>query len=1190
MSIKVIDVSSTPSIGTRPTVGNRRHVNSQSGNGSAAGNHTGTTPLSTLDSSAATRVRITISEPKRFTPYSDPTPGKVKVHLKGLNETLIKEYDPERIQNPSETPRSEIKLNGVRPKILRQARLIAKEIIVEWKKAHAIKAEYRRTRQAYNTELGDSFRYKIEAPEADGKVDGKRKTKVRYRSTEAKTAIRERLAELKAQSNLHPFCNLYGKNTTVSMDSFTQVFYEKTNGLIADGKVERDLLDDAGFKSLVAFLCTRKNKKNGFTALPFGFFDHADPELHKKIEMLGRYFVVNVSGVDTVEKAEQFKNWSGNFSKNGLQLLNKIISGDELLKYLFPGYPIRSWHVYGTNKWQGEGINEQEVKGILSQACKEAFLDQEGVVNEDLTINLDRVAEVDWGKVFWDKQYGLRGAIGQCQFFASALDGLELAVPGIIGNKPGQIPRAKFKYPNKWTEGNALGLIDELTRYIVEDKLALFDEQCRVSTTKIKEVPDWGTQYNDECAGCLRRAGVGTAYEALKRVYPALFGWGEEQVEPGSIRFNGMWKGEEGIKLFKLRFAKSIHSVFEQLKEAGVEAFEDHEVKFYPNLANPLHITRSDFINLKNYYIIKKISWLDHFLAFGLTAGYMDIAGGTENAFEILLGKKNGKTSCFGKTDIPIDDVVERTPMRTQLISDLLKDLGQLNTPTRVSVNGIYYKTTGNTKGDKGIKGIIHLEKTCLSGALEYRPPSDVSEITSALYEAFAASIIPSPTKDNSGSGLDRSTALEKILIAKYPAGINEGKFILSDRRLSHLLKFLRDIVIDDVNIDDELKAYLKNLIDRVRHLKKPHDSPRDLLIAAAETGKSNPIKNNAFNTLNQILEHLNELVAKHEMCYLRLNNSNTVYYENIFSQIACEDADNEEPLAEVEEEVDETESTAEVEETDETEVSKLDDDEDDYTDLFSGEIAEFLDETARICTGALTPSGDAKTKEDGIIETLKYVAKDKTHMRKHATEFLHMAEAGNLSVLIRMLIQIEERSRSRSSDRFDYPSLRAKALPAMHIDSIAVDPALLEDTSTESFEVNEPKEDSPRIVNLENVDKELFSLMPEWWPMSEKTRKTPLALPLLYWNNVVYVGVPEGFNPSMLKDLSDKLKCRVEHRIIKPESWKELLNFYTAHVKPSGNLERARLRTFISKEEETLIIQNVASLRLAALRYAEQK
>lgn len=1181
MSIKVIDVSSKPGIGTRPTIDNRRHVNSQNGNGSAAGHS-----LPPLGTSAAAQARIIISEPKKFTPYSDPTPGKVKVHLKGLNETLIKEYEPEKIPNPSETPRSEIKLKGVRPKILKQARLVAREILEEWKKAHAIKAEYKRTRKAYKTELGESFRYKVKATEADGEVNGKRKIKVRYRSTEAKTAIRERLAELKAQSNLHPFCNLYGKNTTVSMDSFTQVFYEKTNGLISDGKVEGDLLDDAGFKSLVAFLCTRKNKKNGFTALPFGFFDYTDPELHKKIEMLGRYFVVNVSGVDTVEKAEQFKNWSGCFAKNGLQLLNKIISGDELLKYLFPGYPIRSWHVYGTNKWQGEGINEQEVKSVLTQACKEAFLDQEGVVGEDLTINLDRVAEVDWGKVFWDKKYGLRGAIGQCQFFASALDGLELAVPGIIGNKPGQIPRAKFKYPNKWTEGNALGLIDELTRYIVEDKLKLVDEEGRVSVSKIKEVPDWGTQYNDECAGCLRRAGVGTAYEALKRVYPALFGWGEDQIEPGSIRFNGMWKGEEGIKLFKLRFAKSIHSVFEQLKEAGVEAFEDHEVRFQPNLANPLYITRSDFINLKNYYIIKKISWLDHFLAFGLTAGYMDIAGGTENAFELLLGKKNGKTSCFGNTDIPVDDVIERTPMRTQLISDLLKDLGQLNTPTRVSVNGIYYKTTGNTKGDKGIKGIIHLEKTCLSGALEYRPPSDVSEITSALYEAFAASIIPSPTKDKSGSGLDRSTALEKVLIAKYPAGTNEGKFILSDRRLSHLLKFLRDTVIDDVNIDNELKAYLKNLIDRVRHLKKPHDTPRDLLIAAAETGKSNPIKNNAFNTLNQILEHLNELVAKHEMCYLRLNNSNTVYYENIFSQIACEDADNEEPLAEVEEEIDEAETAVEFQETDETEVSKPDDDDD--TEILSLELTEFLDETTRICTGTLTPNGDAKIKEDGIIETLKYVARDKTHFRKHATDFLHMASGGDLSILIRMLIQIEERSRSRSSDRFDYPSLRAKALPAMHINSIAVDPILMNGDETHEVSAASSSEDSPRIVSLENIDEELFSLMPEWWPMSEKPRKTPLAIPLLYWNNVAYVGVPEGFNPSMLKDLSDKLKCRVEHRIIKPESWRELLNFYTAHAKPSGNLERGRLRTFISKAEEELIIQNVASLRLAALRYAE--
>ncbi len=1188
MSIRTGDVSSKPRISTRPAVVSNPIINSQNGNGSAPRT---ISPISRFpDTATYQKERIITSQPLKFISYVDSTPGKVKVHLKGLNETIIREYDPGEIPDPSETPRNEIRLKGIRPKILRQARLVSKEILQEWKRAHEIKAEYKRTRQAYNTELKDSFKYRVEPTEEDEEVGEKRKVKVRYKSTEAKSAIRERLAELKEQSNKHPFCNLYGKNTTVSMDSFTQVFYEKTNGLITIGEIESDFLDDVGFKSLVAFLCLRKNKKSGFTALPFGFLDHTDPELHKKIEMLGRYFVVNVSGVDTVEKAEQFKNWSGSFSKNGLQLLNKIISGDELLKYLFPGYPIRPWLVYGMNKWQGEGVDEQEVKGVLTQACKEAFLDQEGVVNEDLIINPERVAEVDWGKVFWDKKYGLRGAIGQCPFFASALDGLELAVPGVIGNKPEQIPRAKFKYPNKWTDGNALGLIDELTRYIVEIKLNLFDEEGRVSAAKIKEIPDWGTQYNDECAGCLRRSGVGTAYEALKRVYPALFGWGEDHIEPGSIRFNGMWKGEEGIKLFKLKFAKSIHSVFEQLKEVGVEGFEDHEVRFFPNMKNPLHITRNDLINLKNYYIIKKISWLDHFLAFGLTAGYLDVAGTTENAFEILLGKKSKKTSCFGETDIPADDVAERTPMRTQLISDLLKDLRNLHSPTRIRVKGIYYETIGSERGEKGKKGIIRLEKTCLNNALEYRPPSDISEVTSALYEAFAASIIPSPTKDKSGSGLDRSTALEKILIAKYPANINQGKLILSDRRLSHLLKFLRENVIDNVNIDDELKAYLKNLIDRVRHLKKPHDSPRDLLLAAAETGKSNPIKNNAFNTLNQILEHMAELVAEHEICYLRLNDSNTVYYDNIFNQLSFEEVDNEEPLAEAEEEeeADEVESTAEVEESNEVEETKPDDDDD--IELISGQFEEILDETNRICTGALTLTGDAKVKEDKIVETLKYVARDKTHLRKHVTEFLHMAEGGDLLALIRMIIQIEERSRLRSSDRFDYPSLRAKALLAMHIDSIAIDPSLNNDDGfLESPEISS-SEDSPRVVSLEKVDKELFSLMPEWWPMDTKSRKTPLAVPLLYRNNVVYIGVPEGFNPLMLKDISDKLNCSVEHRIIKPESWRELLDFYTTHAKPSGNLERGRLRTFISKAEEALIIQNVASLRLAALRYAEQK
>ena len=68
--------------------------------------------------------------------------------------------------------------------------------------------------------------------------------------------------------------------------------------------------------------------------------------------------------------------------------------------------------------------------------------------------------------------------------------------------------------------------------------------------------------------------------------------------------------------------------------------------------------------------------------------------------------------------------------------------------------------------------------------------------------------------------------------------------------------------------------------------------------------------------------------------------------------------------------------------------------------------------------------------------------------------------------------------------------------------------------------------------LNFEYLDKNLLSAMPSSWPAEQ-------AIPLLFWNNMLYVGVPENHDSSIKSTLSDFLNgCQIDFKKIKPESW----------------------------------------------------
>ena len=68
--------------------------------------------------------------------------------------------------------------------------------------------------------------------------------------------------------------------------------------------------------------------------------------------------------------------------------------------------------------------------------------------------------------------------------------------------------------------------------------------------------------------------------------------------------------------------------------------------------------------------------------------------------------------------------------------------------------------------------------------------------------------------------------------------------------------------------------------------------------------------------------------------------------------------------------------------------------------------------------------------------------------------------------------------------------------------------------------------------LNFEYLDKQLLSAMPSSWPAEQ-------AIPLLFWNNKLFVGVPENHDPALKNTLSDFLNgCQIEFKNVTTDSW----------------------------------------------------
>lgn len=659
-----------------------------------------------------------------------------------------------------------------------------------------------------------------------------------------------------------------------------KAFKQKVDKLSLRGELDPDLLNNENAESLAVFFCldTTLSPCGFLSRLPKGFLSVDSKTFTSEIQAVGRYVVPRLVLDEknqlkksiSAKEAEEITDWTSCFSTVGLTTVGRFLPASDFLKVVYPGYldsvypPIREWKIPGA-KWKFFGDEEKnEVKELLTRAVKCIFVENGGV-NSDGTININTVLDQNWNEIFHREENGLVGALQRCNLVGNAFDLLELAVPEFFE----VYPKHRFEYAGKWQGENRLKTIDSITRFLVEKKLKLVKESGEISPEKITWVRDWFNKYDDECGGCLKSAGL-NAYDALKRAYPNRFGWHEGQIYPGEIKYDGMWEGASGKKLFQLRLAKSIYDVVLKLKRAQVLGFKNSEVKFSPDAICPLEMSRKDFISLRNAYFRGDITWSRHIQAAGLEGGFKSVPKTVNKAFELLFGKLNKKTREYGESGIYESDIFAFDSLKQTTMRRLIEDFNEEIPFATVKINGVMEGGYGGYE--------TGIENCFLKRLLSSSVGDDYADKTKALYYGFVSSV-------QSGKS-HQDSALERMLTASVKGEDDNERFLLSDKNLYMLLKMVRDDIVDNLNLDSRFKHRLKGVINHFTNLTTPIKDSREILITAFEVDKTSDKNNDLLTLMNTIFEHIFEVLTIHEIRQYRHFGSYSDFYEEAFSTL----------------------------------------------------------------------------------------------------------------------------------------------------------------------------------------------------------------------------------------------------------------------------------------------------------------
>ncbi len=936
-------------------------------------------------------------------------------------------------------------------------------------------------------------------------------------------------------------------NEKIPKSTTEAIFKEYLNQVIKQLDIEKDctgsITDDELLTLTVFYSLKTKLNPDGFMdRMPTNFFDYANPNFDKRISVLAKHYLVDVLKLNTARKIEAVENWGQHLKDGGLISLMQMFKGrsiPSILKLSFPGFlegenpPIREWVLNSNAKW-----TEKEGLELAKKACAWKLKYDLKVVKEDSSIDSKKLKEIEhWGEVFhYDTENGFSGMMDSCPYTKTTEDAIRLGIQNLklkelIGLDENQIHPWQLQHNKMWEGESGKTLVKQIAEYLVEKKLKLVNPDKTISAEKIKNITDWGIQFRNESSHSLKNSVCKNAYEALKLKYPHLFGWEKEQIKPWEIRQSGMWDGSAGVRLFTLAFAYSL--------------YDNGLGKFDPKNTTPLSFTRAEFVEWKSKVLT---NWREFIEKEGLAAAIKKAASSNiTKAFELLLGNRirKGEIEQLGKTPILLDDIYDSKPTLNKITTELIKSLEKY--PKEIIILNKAIDEDDYMFG-KHRSELSNVAGTCLEPILQYHPPSKESSIKFSAYEALLASVFNTSSKGTQTSSKDRYTALEKILFSYQSSDStsieNKKNYILADNKLYTFLKFIKDDLINELDLEDDLKRKLQASLEMI--LEYRDLSPRDILINAIEINPKFNREKNLISLLNKIIETTLDKVLVYELDHIRNTTEPsksgqvighpTDFYSNIISRFEEEDElpeEDNEPLSESNTQnqapVDYTKLSVAIEETS----KKLTEDELD-------ELDSFIDvyETQRIY--------DGRQEEDPkILQTLVELGINDSFRNK----FLRNCVLQEPIEQLKIIYQIGDRAKSRLKDRYNYGSLRVKNLPSASIKTIV----------SENGEVD---------FNL--IDKDLFYNLPPNWPQKS-------AMPLLFWNDVLYIGIYKSMDKASLENLSKNLSTTIEPIKINDISWSNWEGIHKAEIPETKYNPR---RPLIWQDEEERVLVALSLLR----------
>lgn len=923
--------------------------------------------------------------------------------------------------------REKIKLPRIPASQIAAAKTLAKHLKQTYRGLASIHDEYRSALDQSN-ELGKSAREKLaECRQNKRTPEAKRLIAEYHELRDNARELSEQRDELKEILDSFP---IKPKGSSCSFENLALAAEQGIERLKSEGSWKKAFSSpqEQDVIILTALFCVK------FSGNPHGFLSilpdstigqETEAQLHRSA-LLAKYFFTEFNKLSTASELEQLRKWSAKLTSSKLGKL-MMFQYTDLVEMAFPGFQegeeprIREWLLPGTNKWNPNESNQTEVLRRTIKACRSTFR-AIGILTADGRVDLDLLKSTNLGEEFHKARHGLRGMTSG-PHVRGTLDIIELGLPGLLGTAPHQIPAWKLKTSGKWEGEHALQLIDQITRHIVENKLRLLRPDGKLHPDKTKAIEDWVNQFNSECSSCLTKAGVTNAYTALKRCYPDSFGWADDKIKPGDIRFSGMWQNKEGKQLFRLRFAWILYS--------RCNALNLDEVKFSENSTQPFRISRKDFLALMSNLSRNSISWQDVMRQANFTAGFSSVAeNNIEKAFAILFGdpvKGRKKELKYPGTNIQVEDVKDRQAGRTSLIA-----LASTLIPGDPFIGSLDFSTVTSARH---LRDRASIRGTCLERLLAHNPPSKLRESSKVFYDAFAVSVMPSQNKDDQGAGSDRYTALQKILEAR---DVN-GDLVFTNPRIGTFLNVLREIILPELTLEKHIKDKLATFLTAFCASNK---IPRRQIILEAIALDPDLSDNTLLALTNQIVEFVFEKILYTELENQKTTGSFSTNYETRSQQVNyIEDTQDES------EELSADESNPKVEEELDSKSTE--------EKVKKRKLEDWIEETMLVAIGQ-------KAERQSFLSTIAKMNRDREFWRKNVGDF----SALNIIEEHSLVRQIGARLKLRSLDRLDYRTLRARMLPSEYLSSI------LDNDSPEG-----------QSINLDFIDVDLFSRLPNGWP-----------------------------------------------------------------------------------------------------------